>query len=145
MVPAASISSRKPVPNSCRRSRITWKCITEFIIKPELIAFKRDQTAVVGRKLADQFRLEGGRYGTIRSAVFLAIGNSRFARLRTGAMNWPTPVLFPLGTSLTNGSRRNIRAVRTRSACSTWKVTDPRTAEIARAIDAEVQNSLADS
>ena len=121
----------------------------EFIIKPEeLIAFKRDrQGAVVGRKLADQFGWKVGDAVPLRSAIFpgewqftiraIYDGRDEVALTRQFYFHWDY---------VNEWLKRRYPRRADQVGVFNVEVTDPtRTAEIARAIDAEFKNSLAET
>ena len=122
---------------------------SEFIIKPEeLLAFKRDrQGAVVGRKLADQFGWKVGDTVPIRGTIFpgewqftvraIYDGRDEVALTRQFYFHWDY---------VNEWLKKRYPRRADQIGVFNVEVTDPtRTAEIARAIDAEFKNSLAET
>ena len=121
----------------------------EFVMKPEeLLAFKRDrQGAIVGRKLADQYGWKVGDVIPIRGTIFpgnwqftiraIFDGRDETTVTRQFLFQWNYINEFLLKKFPRRADQIGIFSV---------EVTDPgRTADIARAIDAEFKNSLAET
>ncbi len=121
----------------------------EFIFKPEeLLAFKRDrQGAVVGRKLADQYGWKVGDAVPIRGTIFpgnwqftiraIFDGKDETTITRQFYFQWNYINEFLLKRFPRRADQIGVFSV---------EVTDPgRVADIAKAIDAEFKNSLAET
>jgi putative ABC transport system permease protein len=121
----------------------------EFLIKPEeLLAFKRDrQGAIVGRKLADQYGWKVGDVVPIRGTIFpgnwqftiraIFDGKDEITITRQFYFQWNYINEFLIKRFPRRADQIGVFNI---------EVTDPgRIADIARAIDAEFKNSLAET
>ena len=121
----------------------------EFLIKPaELLAFKRDrQGAIVGRKLADQFGWKVGDVIPIRGTIFP--GNWQFTIRAIFDGKHETTVARQFYFQWNYINEYLVKRYPRRAdqiGIFNIEVTDPgRVADIARAIDAEFKNSLAET
>ena len=121
----------------------------EFLIKPaELLAFKRDrQGAIVGRKLADQFGWKVGDVIPIRGTIFPGNWQFTIRAIFDGKDETTVARQFYFQWNYINEylvKRYPRRA--DQIGIFNIEVTDPgRVADIARAIDAEFKNSLAET
>ena len=121
----------------------------EFLIKPEeLLAFKRDrQGAIVGRKLADQFGWKVGDVIPIRGTIFPGNWQMTIRAIFDGKDETTITRQFYFQWNYINEyliKRFPRRA--DQIGIFNIEVTDPgRIADIARTIDAEFKNSLAET
>ncbi|MBL8521646.1 MAG: ABC transporter permease [Betaproteobacteria bacterium] len=126
-----------------------FEMFPEFLFKPEeLLAFKRDrQGAVVGRKLADQFGWKVGDTVPIRGTIFpgewqftiraIYDGRDEVALTRQFYFHWDY---------INEWLKKRFPRRADQIGVFNIEVSDPtRTAEVARAIDAEFKNSLAET
>ncbi len=121
----------------------------EFLMKPEeLLAFKRDrQGAVVGRKLADQYGWKVGDVIPIRGTIFPGDWRFTIRAIFDGKDETTITRQFYFQWEYINEYLKK-RFPRRADQIGIFniEVTDPgRIADIARAIDAEFRNSLAET
>lgn len=121
----------------------------EFLMKPEeLLAFKRDrQGAVVGRKLADQYGWKVGDVIPIRGTIFPGEWRFTIRAIFDGKDETTITRQFYFQWDYINEYLKK-RFPRRADQIGVFniEVTDPgRIADIARAIDAEFKNSLAET
>jgi putative ABC transport system permease protein len=121
----------------------------EFIIPPDqMIAFKRDrQGAIVGRKLAEQFDWKIGDTIPIRGTIFPGTWQFTLRGMFEGKDNTTITRQFYFHWDYINEwMKKNVARRADQIGIFLIEVSDPsRSADIARAIDAEFKNSLAET
>ena len=143
------IEPRNFFPQFAVDSENYFEMYPEFVMKPEeLLAFKRDrQGAIVGRKLADQFGWKVGDVIPIRGTIFpgnwqftiraIFDGKEETTVTRQFFFQWNYINEFLLKKFPRRADQIGIFNI---------EVTDPgRIADIARSIDVEFKNSLAET